>query len=190
MQGTTSTSSSRGVITLGVILVLAGAAALVLQAAGIDLLDAIEDNGWPLFVIVPGVGLLALSLLPQPPRGLGFAIAGMIVLTVGGILLYQQLSDHWESWSYAWTLVALVAPGIALLVYGGVFRLGRLVRVGAVLAAVGVVAFLAGMWFYETLFDTGTLPIDLAPLWPLVLVVVGAVIVAAAIVRGDQRHAT
>jgi hypothetical protein len=189
MQGTTSTPSSRGVIALGLVLMLAGAAALAFRAAGIDLLDAIEDKGWPLFVIVSGVGLIAASLLLQPPKGLGLAIVGMIVTAVGGILLYQQTSGHWESWSYAWTLVGMVAPGLALLFYGGVFRLRALVRTGALLLGVGVALFLAGLWFYETLFDTGKMPIDLAPLWPLALIVVGVVIVAGAIVRGDRSHA-
>ena len=53
----------------------------------------------------------------QLPRGLGFAIAGTIVTTIGFLLLYQDSTGHWESWAYAWALLTLAA-GLGTLIYG------------------------------------------------------------------------
>ena len=50
---------------LGVLLVVGGVVLLVAQYARIDL----GHYGWPLFVIVPGLALLATRLLPGRPAG-------------------------------------------------------------------------------------------------------------------------
>jgi len=59
-----------------------------------------------MFVIVPGVALLVLGLAVPSEGGLGMAIPGGIVLTVGLILAFQDSTGTYASWSYAWALVA------------------------------------------------------------------------------------
>ena len=122
--GTRTQRLGGGFIILGALFVLAGVGAFVARQAGIDPLGAVSDAGWPLFVIAPGVALLVASMFPQPPQGLAFAIPGGIVTSIGLLLFYQQATDHWESWAYAWALVGPGAAGLSMLPYGA-FRASR-----------------------------------------------------------------
>jgi hypothetical protein len=166
-----------------VVLVVLGGILLIARQVDLDPLAKLADAGWPLLVILPGVVLMAASLVPTPPAGLGFAIAGAVVTAVGLLLGYQNASDHWESWAYAWTLVAIGAPGMALLLYGLVFRRSDLWRTGLRLAVVSVVLFIAGFWFFEAVFETGRAPVDVASRWPVGLIAIGALLIGASVFR-------
>lgn len=174
---------------IGVILILAGLAVLLGRQAGVDLIDSIAEAGWPLFVIIPGLLLLIMAIVTRPPDGLGFAIAGAIVTTVGGILFYQQETGHWESWSYVWALIP-GAAGLAMVVYGALTRGDDLVPTGLRLMAIAALLFVAGMWFFESVFETGTAPVDLATWWPLVLIGIGVVVVARGLFDTRQHTTT
>ena len=95
-------------------LFVAGVGWLVARDLRLDPFAPIADAGWPFFVIIPGVILMLSSLIPKPPGGVGFAIAGSIVTTVGLVLLYQEQTAHWESWAYAWALVGPGAAGLGM----------------------------------------------------------------------------
>ena len=47
----------------------------------------------------------------------GFAIPGTIVSGVGLVLLFQNITQHWESMSYFWTLIILFV-GIGIYIMG------------------------------------------------------------------------
>jgi hypothetical protein len=170
---------------VGIVLVAVGLAAFALRQLGVDLADVVGDGGWPLFVIVPGLILIALAVMPAAPNGVGFAIGGSIVTTVGFILLYQQATGHWESWAYAWALLP-AAAGAAMTVYGWATGHSELTSVGLRLAAIGALLFAVGFWFFETIFDTGRVPFDLATWWPVVPIAAGVVLTVRALTRtGD-----
>lgn len=178
----------RAVLIVGSILVLGGIAALALRLAGVDVVDFVGESGWPLFVIVPGLVLLAASLFPAAPRGVGFAIAGSIVTVVGLLLLYQESSGHWESWAYAWALVGPGGAGLGLLAYGLLFRQRDLVTPGLLLVAIAAVLFTGGFWFFETIFDSGRVPADLETWWPVALIGAGVIVLVAGFVRTGPRQ--
>jgi hypothetical protein len=163
----------------GLILVAVGVVALLARQAGLEF-GTLFDHGWPLFIIVPGVVLLAAAFVPSPPDGLGFAVAGSVVTAVGAILLYQQASGNWESWAYMWALIPLAA-GIAIALYGSLTGLHDLVGTGMRLMAVAGVLFLIGSWYFTTVFETGESPIDLESWWPVLLVGVGALVLGRAL---------
>jgi hypothetical protein len=71
---------------------------------------------WPFFVIVPGVAMLALAFSGDKNTE-GFVYPGAIVTGTGAILLYQNVTNHWESWAYMWTLYP-VFIGLALGYHG------------------------------------------------------------------------
>lgn len=181
-------SDRRGVLVVGLLLVAAGIAAFGARAAGFDPFEAIGDNGWPLFVIAPGLVLLLASVVPPVPKGVGFAIAGSIVTVIGLVLFYQQSSDHWESWAYAWALVGPGAAGLGMLAYGLLFRQGDLVRVGLSLCAIAAVLFTAGFWFFESIFDSGRAPADLDTWWPVGLIGIGLIVLIGGMVGSTRRH--
>ena len=185
MQGTTAQRWS-GLTALGTGLVVVGVGWFALRELRIDVLEAISTAGWPYLVILPGIALLVASLLPTPPRGVGFAIAGTIVTAVGCVLLYQQTRGHWTSWAYAWALVGPGAAGLGMLTYGLVFGGRDLAAAGARLVAIAATIFAVGFWYFETIFTAGHAPFDLGEWWPAVLVGAGfAVLVAALLGRGS-----
>lgn len=168
-------------LMLGVALLLVGGAALVLGQLGLDMPAAIVEAGWPLFVIVPGIVLFAASLLVPAPKGVGLAIGGTVVTTVGLVLLYQQASGHWESWAYAWALVGPAAAGLGMVLYGLITHASGLVATGARLVAVGAGLFVVGYWYFEAIFSSGQPPLDIWTWWPVVMIVVGLVVVIGAL---------
>src|SRR5690242_20138489 len=92
---------TRGGVVLGLILIALGGIFLVDRLTGIDL----GRFGWPLFVIVPGVLVLAWGVSMNGREGIGLAIGGGITLVVGLILAVQNTTGLWATWAYAWALV-------------------------------------------------------------------------------------
>ena len=180
-------SDRRGALAVGALLVLAGIVAIVLRQAGFDLEDEVLETGWPFFIIIPGVVLLGASVFPEPPKGLGFAIAGSIVTSIGVLLFYQQATGHWESWSYAWALIGPGAAGLGLIVYGLLFRDRDLVSTGAWLALIAGVIFVVGFWFFETIFQSGRVPADLETWWPFGLIALGIAVLVGGALRSTRR---
>jgi hypothetical protein len=174
----------------GIVLILLGAGVLVLREWGIDPIERIAEAGWPLFIILPGLALLAIAFIPAPPRGVGFAIAGSIVTSIGLLLWWQDEADRYETWAYAWVLIGPGAAGLGMLVYGVFTRTADLVRQGLRMLVVAGVLFLAGAWFFETVFETGRVPFDLDTelWWPLGLMAIGGLVVVGALTRGGASR--
>lgn len=182
MQGMLGRRSGMGPATLGLILVVIGAGALIVRQLGFDLFEAVGPRDWPFVIIVPGVVLLGAALLPAAPKGLGFAIAGSIVTAIGGLLLYQTRSDHWESWAYAWAVIPM-AGGIGMLLYGLLTRASSLVVSGLWMAAISTVMLFVGAWFFEGIFAGDLRFAQIGEWWPVAVIAVGVVIVLASFLR-------
>jgi hypothetical protein len=58
---------------------------------------------WPLLVMLPGAAFL-YPALTGGKRSSALAIPGSLIAGTGLILLYQNLTGHWASWAYIWTL--------------------------------------------------------------------------------------
>jgi hypothetical protein len=99
-------------IIIGLILIFAGILFVLFQAfpglaPHIDL--AIY---WPLIIVGIGALLLLGALFGNPP----LAIPASVVSGIGLILTYQNISDNWATWAYAWTLIpGFVGIGIILM---------------------------------------------------------------------------
>ena len=182
MQQSVGQRAMTGPAVVGVLLIALGALTLITRGLGFDLFAAIGSWGWPFFVIVPGVVLLAASLIPAPPKGIGFATAGAIVTTVGALLLYQSQADHFESWAYAWALLPLAA-GVATALYGLFAGERRMVNAGTTMAAIAAGLFLVGAWFFEGVFAGERRLTDMDAWWPIGVIVLGGVIVLLAAVQ-------
>lgn len=184
MQQSIGQRNVAGPAFLGLLLIAFGGAILILRAIGIDAVDAARGWGWPLFIIVPGLALLAASLVPARPAGVGFAIAGAIVTTVGLILLYQWRSGDWESWTYAWALIP-AAAGLALVTYGAFAGRRNMVVGGLWMLGIAATLFIAGGWFFLGIF-AGEPRWESVDMWPIGLIVIGAIVVVGALLRGDR----
>ena len=173
---------------VGVLLIALGATTLISRELGFDVFAAIGSWGWPFFVIVPGVVLLLASLVPAPPKGIGFATAGAIVTTVGALLLYQSRADHFESWAYAWALIPLAA-GAATALYGLLAHERKMVTTGLTMAAIAAGLFLVGAWFFEGIFAGERRLTDMDAWWPIGVIVLGGVIVLLAAMQREPAVA-
>jgi hypothetical protein len=143
--------SRRPSMVMGGLLVLIGAVLLLGQFVRID----IGHYGWPFFVIAPGLVLLFLALTARGALGEGLAILGSIITVTGLILLYQNATDHFESWAYAWALIFPGAVGVGMILYGLVASRPGNVRAGTRLVGIGVVLFLLGVAFFEGIIGIG-----------------------------------
>jgi hypothetical protein len=164
----------RASIVIGLVLVLVGAGLLLGWTVDLAV-------GWPVWVIAPGLVLLVLAFVVGGTGGVGFAVAGSVVTTVGLILAVQEATGTWASWAYAWALVAPGAVGAGLLLYGGWTRDGEMARGGLVTLVTGVVIFAVGFAFFEGVLTLNDLTGPVANLVvPAVLVGLGALLILGA----------
>lgn len=162
--------SKTGNVVIGVLLILVGAAFLIGQFLDID----VGRVAWPLFIIVPGVAVyLAALAMPEEP-GKGFSALGSIVTMVGLILFYQNTFDHFESWAYAWALVAPTSLGLGWIGYGLIRGRSEMVSEGLNLAVVGLTMFLVAAAFFELVLGISGFRLAWADdLWPVLLILLG-----------------
>jgi hypothetical protein len=71
---------------------------------------------WPLVIVGVGAAFF-VAMLTGGKAAAPFAIPGTIVSTVGLVLLFQNLTGHWETWSYGWTII-LTAVGLGIFIAG------------------------------------------------------------------------
>jgi hypothetical protein len=154
---------TRSTLALGVFLVLVG---IVLGA--FELVPALRSWSrafldWPVIVIGVGVFLLIFGLLVGAP---GMAVPACIVAGIGGILLWQNATGEWESWSYVWTLIpGFVGVGAALeaLLSG---RPKKAISDGGWLIIISLTLFLVFGSFFGG-------PVALGGYWPVLLIGLG-----------------
>lgn len=168
-------SGSPGAAVLGGILIVLGLLFFVGNQLNID----IGEATWPLYVIAPGVALVTLGLTQR--HGSGLTIFGSIVTMVGLILLYQNATDHWESWAYAWALVGPGGSGIGMLLYGTRSGDRKMARDGFWMILIAAGIFAVGLLFFEGILGISGDRLPL-PTWvmPVAVIAIGVLV----LVRG------
>jgi hypothetical protein len=174
-----SRSGSPGAAVLGGALIVLGLIFFASQQLNID----IGQAAWPFYVIAPGLALVTLGLTQR--RGSGLTIAGSVVTMVGLVLLYQNATDRFESWAYAWALVGPGGSGIGMLLYGTRSGDRKMARDGfwTILWAIGI--FAIGLVFFEGIIGISGERLPL-PNWvlPVAVIVIGVLV----LLRGLTFH--
>jgi hypothetical protein len=174
----------RGGLIFGGILIVLGVLFLAERAFGVQF----GRFGWPLFVIVPGVLLMAASLVAGGREGSGLAVAGAITTVVGLVLAFQNATGLWATWAYAWALVGPGATGIGLIFYGVLKRQPDLVSTGIRSLGSGLALFAAFGLFFEGVIGLSGEPSLLgSDLLPIALIGLGVVLLGWSLVRGRGR---
>lgn len=122
---------------LGAVLIVLGL--LFLMGQFVDFSQLGLD--WPFYLIVPGLLVLLVALFLPVGTGEGFAALGGIIATIGLILLYQENTGRWESWAYAWALIAPTSVGVTHMLYGLVRGQRKLLVDGVRTTIVGLIMF-------------------------------------------------
>ncbi len=170
-------------VVLGVSLVLLGAVLTLTQVLGIRVIQL----GWPLLILGPGVAITAAAFASPPGRGLGYlAVPGAVVVVAGVVLEVQAFTGDWQSWSYAWALVAPGGVGLGLLL-AGIHERSRWARVaGGVLLAAAAVLFILAEWFFVRVAEVGGpgLGWGFGLVLPALVITFGLLMIARGIIHG------
>jgi hypothetical protein len=174
-----------GTAVFGTLLIAVGIAFFVAQSLNFDW----AKTGWPLFVIVPGVLMLLGGLAIRSEGGLGLAIPGAIVTTVGLVLAFQEATDAWASWAYMWALVAPGSVGVALVAHGLLHGNRDLVDGGLPTIATGLGLFVGFGLFFENVLDIDReASVDvMREVMPIAAIVLGALIVLINLLPGRRE---
>lgn len=105
---------------------------------------------WPLFLLLPGLGLMALAYSENKSLA-PLAVPGMLVSGTGGMMLFQAVTGYWESWAFSWTLYG-VFFGLGLMIMGERMEVHDLRVIGRWFTIISAIAF-AGL---GTLFMLAT----------------------------------
>jgi hypothetical protein len=132
--------------------------------------------------------MLIASFAIPPRGGLGLAVPGALIATIGLVLWVQDSYDAYATWAYAWALVMPTAPGVGTLLYGLVKGEGDLVRDGLRMTAIGLALFAGFALFFEGVIGLSGEPIaNLDDVLPYLAIGLGVVLVVASLFGGDRR---
>jgi hypothetical protein len=132
-------------------------------------------QGWPITIIATGFVLFVLGLVSNSP---GMTVPACLVSGIGGILLYQNNTGNWNSWSFAWALIpGFVGFGVLLagLLEG---RLRSEASGGLWLIFISAVLFISFGAFLGNISEFKNF-------WPVVLIFLGLWILVKSIIRRE-----
>jgi len=136
---------------------------------------------WPLFVMVPGLIFLYFAYTGDKKTA-GLAVPGTVITGTGLILFYQNLTGHWESWAYIWTLYPLFV-GLALRFMAQRTGDEGTQKASRILMRIGAIGFMVGAIFFELMiFGNGGIFGNWA--LPVLLVAIGGFM----LMSGKNRH--
>jgi len=130
---------------------------------------------WPFFII--GVGILFFVGMFAGGRGVsGLAVPGTIITTIGLMLFYQNITNHWESWSYGWTVI-LMSVGVGIFIMGVWGQNESQRSAGLRVLRIGAILFIIFGAFFELIFTLG-MPFGLRSIiFPVGLILLGLYLV-------------
>ena len=140
---------------------------------------------WPFSVIAFGV-LFFVAMFTGGKQTAGFAIPGSIISGIGLMTLFQNITHHWASMSYFWTLIiTFVGAGIYIMGWYGGDENQK--HSGLRVIKVGVIMFVIFGAFFEMIFSSFS-----NMLFPILLIVLGAylIVTRSGLISGKKDDST
>jgi hypothetical protein len=125
---------------------------------------------WPFTVIAVGA-VFFVAMFAGGKGAAAFAIPGSIIGGVGLVLLFQNITHHWESMSYFWTLIIMFV-GVGIYTMGWYGNDENQKHSGARVIRVGLIMFVIFGAFFEMIFSSFS-----SMLFPILLILLGAYLV-------------
>jgi hypothetical protein len=145
-----SSQRNAGTLVVGTLLIAFGILALAGQVfRGVHFWSTF----WP-FIIIGLGAMFFVGMFAGGKSVSGLAIPGSIITTVGLMLFYQNLTGHWESWSYGWTVI-LMAVGLGIFIMGTYGGNEEQRKSGMGVMRVGAILFILFGGFFEFIFSAG-----------------------------------
>ncbi len=139
--------SNAGMMVVGIVLIGAGVLFLLGQIFN---MSAFWHFFWPFMVI--GFGALFFVAMLVGGKQMAFmAIPGSIITVSGLMLLFQNLTADWASWSYGWT-ITIVSVGLGIYLMGAYEENEHRRQAGMSVMKVGVILFVIFGLFFGTFF--------------------------------------
>jgi len=142
---------------------------------------------WPFFVIGLGA-VFFVGMFGAGKSAAGLAIPGTIVTVVGLMLFLQNLSGHWERWSYGWTVI-IMAVGLGIYIMGWYGENPSQRQSGLGLIKLGAILFIIFGAFFEMIFNSFSFS---RYVFPAALILIGAylIIVRSSLRPGQKKPAS
>jgi len=125
---------------------------------------------WPFIVIAIGA-MFFVAMFAGGKQVAGFAIPGSIVGGIGLVLLFQNITKHWESMSYFWTLI-IIFVGLGIYIMGWYGDDAGQKKSGKGVMKVGLILFVIFGAFFELIFSSFNNLI-----FPILLILLGAYLI-------------
>ncbi len=167
--------SRRSALAVGILLIVLGGLFLAGQLFP-GLFDWVGPLSWPLIVVAVGVFLFVLGLLVGEPD---LAVPACIVGGIGLLLYWQNATDNYESWAYAWTLIPGFA-GVGTILAGLLKGDRKAARDGLWTVLISIVAFAIFSSIFRPMFGQ---PALLGQYWPFLLILLGVILLFQALFR-------
>jgi MFS family permease len=167
-----SIKRNSGMLIAGSILIFFGLLALLGQVfRGFQFWNYL----WPVILIAIG-GVFFAGMFAGGRSVAGLAIPGSIFSLLGLMMLFQSLTQHWESWSYGWSVI-LVAVGLGIFIMGHYTEDEHRRQAGLRVMKVGAILFIIFGGFFELIFSI-TQPYGIQQyIFPALLILLGAYLV-------------
>ena len=125
---------------------------------------------WP-FIVIGAGALFFIAMFASGKSGAAFAVPGSIIGGVGLVLLFQNITDRWESMSYFWTVI-LMFVGLGIYIMGWYGEDENQRKAGTRLMKIGFIMFIIFGTFFEMIFSSfGNM------IFPVLLILFGAYLV-------------
>ena len=119
-----------------------------------------------------GIGaLFFVAMFTGGKQTAAFAIPGSIVSGIGLVMLFQNITNHWESMSYFWTLIILFV-GAGIYIMGWFADEVKQKESGLKVMKAGLILFIIFGTFFEMIFSGFNNII-----FPVLLILLGAYLV-------------
>jgi hypothetical protein len=145
-----SSQRNAGTLVVGTLLIVFG----VLSLAGQFFRGGhFWGTFWP-FIIIGLGAMFFVGMFAGGKSVSGLAIPASIITTIGLMLFYQNLTGHWESWSYGWTVI-IISVGLGIFIMGAYGGDEGQRKSGLGLMRVGLILFILFGGFFELIFSAG-----------------------------------
>ncbi len=167
-----SNTRNTGALIVGSILIVFGLLALLSQFfSNFNFWNYL----WPLIIIAFG-GLFFVGMLAGGKSVSGLAVPGSIFSVIGLMMLFQNLTHHWESWAYGWTII-LIGVGLGVFIMGAYTDNEYRRQSGIRVMKVGAILFIIFGGFFEMLFSAFRLNGLAQYIFPALLILLGLYLV-------------